>query len=100
MSSEHEVIDQRVRLVGATGLVAGHVVGSTVFVLAGPLAADAGPSVVLAVLLARVPLVFGLLAILRLGGAIPAAGSTDVYGSRLVAPFWGFAAPRMVVPAV
>jgi APA family basic amino acid/polyamine antiporter len=100
MSSEHGVIDQRVGLVGATGLVVGNVVGIAIFVLAAPLTADAGPSVVLAMLLAGVPLVFSLLTILQLGGAIPVAGGTYVYGSRLVTPFWGFATPWMVVPGV
>ncbi|MUV85819.1 amino acid permease [Natronomonas sp. CBA1123] len=100
MSTEHGVIDQRVGLLGATGLVVGNVIGIAIFVLAAPLAADAGPSVVLAMLLAGVPLVFSLLTILQLGGAIPVAGGTYVYGSRLVAPFWGFATPWMVVPGV
>lgn len=100
MSSAHGVIDQRVGLVGATGLVVGNVIGIAIFVLAAPLAAEAGPSVVLAMLLAGVPLVFSLLSILQLGGAIPVAGGTYVYGSRLVAPFWGFATPWMVVPGV
>ena len=100
MSGEHGVIDQRVGLVGATGLVVGNVIGIAIFVLAAPLTADAGPSVVLAMLLAGVPLIFSLLTILQLGGAIPVAGGTYVYGSRLVAPFWGFATPWMVVPGV
>ena len=100
MSTEHGVIDQRVGLVGATGLVVGNVIGIAIFVLAAPLAADAGPSVVLAMLLAGIPLIFSLLSILQLGGAIPVAGGTYVYGSRLVAPFWGFATPWMVVPGV
>lgn len=48
MSSTHGVIDQRVGLVGATGLVVGNVIGIAIFVLAAPLATKAGPSVVLA----------------------------------------------------
>jgi APA family basic amino acid/polyamine antiporter len=100
MSTEHGVIDQRVGLLGATGLVVGNVIGIAIFVLAAPLAADTGPSVVFAMLLAGIPLVFSLLTILQLGGAIPVAGGTYVYGSRLVTPFWGFATPWMVVPGV
>lgn len=98
--SDHGVIDRRVGFVGGTGLVVGNVIGIAIFVLAAPLTADAGPSVVLAMLLAGVPLVFSLLTILQLGGAIPVAGGTYVYGSRLVAPFWGFATPWVVVPGV
>lgn len=100
MTNEHGIINQRVGLLGATGLVVGNVIGIAIFVLAAPLAAEAGPSVVLAMVLAGVPLVFSLLTILQLGGAIPVAGGTYVYGSRLVAPFWGFATPWMVVPGV
>lgn len=99
-ASDHGVIDRRVGLLGGTGLVVGNVIGIAIFVLAAPLTADAGPSVVLAMLLAGVPLVFSLLTILQLGGAIPVAGGTYVYGSRLVAPFWGFATPWVVVPGV
>jgi APA family basic amino acid/polyamine antiporter len=98
--NDHGVIDRRVGLVGGTGLVVGNVIGIAIFVLAAPLVADAGPSAVLAMLLAGVPLVFSVLTILQLGGAIPVAGGTYVYGSRLVAPFWGFATPWMVVPGV
>jgi APA family basic amino acid/polyamine antiporter len=98
--SDHGVIDRRVGLVGGTGLVVGNVIGIAIFVLAAPLSADAGPSVVVSMLVAAVPLVFSLLTILQLGGAIPVAGGTYVYGSRLVAPFWGFATPWMVVPGV
>ncbi len=100
MAGEHGVITQRVGLIGATGLVVGNVIGIAVFVLAAPLTADAGPSVVLAMMLAGIPLIFSLLTILQLGGAIPVAGGMYVYGSRLVAPFWGFATPWMVVPGV
>ncbi|WP_254838967.1 APC family permease [Natronomonas marina] len=98
--TDYGVIDRRVGLVGGTGLVVGNVIGIAIFVLAAPLTADAGPSVVLAMLVAGVPLVFSLLTVLQLGGAIPVAGGTYVYGSRLVAPFWGFATPWVVVPGV
>lgn len=98
--AQYNIIDSEIGLVGATVLIVGNVIGISAFVLPGPLAGDAGPSVVLALLLAMVPLSFGILMSLQLGSAIPAAGGSYVYASRLVGPFWGFLLPWIVIPGV
>lgn len=61
--------------------------------LPGPLTAQAGPSVVLATLLAAIPAGFVVLYNAQLGSAMPVAGGLYVYISRLTAPFWGFLVP-------
>lgn len=94
------IINTKVGLVGATVLIVGNVIGVSAFVLPGPLAGQAGPSIVLALLLAMVPLFFGILMSLQLGSAIPAAGGSYVYASRLVGPFWGFLLPWIAIPGV
>ncbi|WP_290817792.1 APC family permease [Halovivax sp.] len=98
--AEYRIIDTKVGLLGATALVVGNVIGVSAFVLPGPLAGDAGPSIVLAMALATIPLGFGILLSLQLGSAIPVAGGSYVYASRLVGPFWGFLLPWIVIPGV
>jgi APA family basic amino acid/polyamine antiporter len=84
----------------ATALLVGNVIGVSIFVLPGPLAGQAGPAVAIGILLAAVPLAFGILTTLQLGSAIPVAGGNYVYGSRLVHPYAGFLIPWLVVPGV
>lgn len=98
--SEHRIIDTEVGLIGATVLIIGNVIGVSAFVLPGPLAGDAGPGIILALLLAMIPLTFGILLSLQLGSAIPVAGGSYVYASRLVGPFWGFILPWIAIPGV
>ncbi|SDQ59129.1 APC family permease [Natronobacterium texcoconense] len=98
--AEHRLIDTQVGVIGATVLIIGNVIGVSAFVLPGPLAGDAGPGVIVALLLALIPLVFGILMSLQLGSAIPVAGGSYVYASRLVGPFWGFLLPWITIPGV
>ncbi|MDG5821360.1 APC family permease [Natronococcus sp. A-GB7] len=98
--SNHGIIDSEVGLVGATVLIVGNVIGVSAFVLPGPLAGDAGPGILLALGLAMIPLGFGILMSLQLGSAIPVAGGSYVYASRLVGPFWGFLLPWITIPGV
>jgi basic amino acid/polyamine antiporter, APA family len=98
--SNYGIIDSKVGLVGATVLIIGNVIGVSAFVLPGPLAGDAGPGILFALLLAMIPLLFGILMSLQLGSAIPVAGGSYVYASRLVGPFWGFLLPWITIPGV
>ncbi|MDJ1433322.1 APC family permease [Halostagnicola sp. A-GB9-2] len=98
--TQHGIINTKVGVVGATVLIIGNVIGVSAFVLPGPLAGDVGPGVIFALLLALIPLVFGIIMSLQLGGAIPVAGGSYVYASRLVGPFWGFLLPWITIPGV
>jgi len=60
-----------------------------IFIVPTQMAAEAGPSITLAVLVAIFPMILNVLLLLQLGGAIPVAGGIYVYCSRLVGPFWG-----------
>ncbi|THE63718.1 amino acid permease [Salinadaptatus halalkaliphilus] len=97
---EHRIIDSNVGILGGTALIIGNVIGVSAFVLPGPLAGDVGPGIIVALLLAMIPLVFGILLSLQLGSAIPVAGGSYVYASRLVGPFWGFLLPWITIPGV
>ena len=98
--TEHRIIDTKVGVLGATALVIGNVIGVSAFVLPGPLAGDTGPGIIVALFLAMIPLLFGILLSLQLGSAIPVAGGSYVYASRLVGPFWGFLLPWITIPGV
>ncbi|WP_339105810.1 APC family permease [Haloterrigena salinisoli] len=84
----------------AIALLIGTALGMSIFLVPTQMAAEAGPSVVIAVLVAIVPMALGVLQLLQLGGAIPVAGGAYVYGSRLVGPYWGFLNIMLPIVAV
>jgi APA family basic amino acid/polyamine antiporter len=96
------IIDEQIGLVGGTLLLVGNVVAMTAFLLPAHLIAEdgVGPEIALAMVAVALPVTFSILITLQLGGAMPAAGGSYVYGSRLVHPFFGFLLPWMVVPAI
>ena len=99
-ADDYKLIDEQVGLWGAVALLVGTALGMSIFVVPTQMAATAGPSITLAILASIVPMVFGVLMLLQLGGAIPVAGGIYVYGSRLVGPFWGLIGVAVPVLAV
>lgn len=99
-STGYQLIDRKIGLLGGTVLMTGTVLGSSVFILPGELIGSAGPSIALALAVTALPMVFSILGLLQLGGAMPVAGGQYVYASRLVSPFWGFVSLCAVVPAI
>ena len=99
-AEEFKLIDEQVGLWGAVALLVGTAIGMSIFVVPTQMAAEAGPSVILAILASVVPMLLGVLLLLQLGGAIPVAGGIYVYGSRLVGPFWGMLGVSVPVLAV
>jgi APA family basic amino acid/polyamine antiporter len=100
MSDDYKLIDEQVGLWGAVALLVGTALGMSIFIVPTQMAAAAGPSITLAILVSIVPMVLGVLLLLQLGGAIPVAGGIYVYGSRLVGPFWGMLGVSVPVLAV
>jgi len=90
---ESSLLPDQVGLVAVLALVVGNAISVPIYVLSGPLAGEAGPSVVLAVMLAAIPAGFVVLYNALLGSAMPVAGGLYVYISRLTSPFWGFLVP-------
>jgi APA family basic amino acid/polyamine antiporter len=99
-ADDFKLIDERVGLWGAVALLVGTALGMSIFIVPTQMAAAAGPSITLAILVSIVPMVLGVLLLLQLGGAIPVAGGIYVYGSRLVGPFWGMLGVSVPVLAV
>jgi APA family basic amino acid/polyamine antiporter len=99
-ADEYKLIDEQVGLWGAVALLVGTALGMSIFIVPTQMAAAAGPSITVAILVSIVPMVLGVLLLLQLGGAIPVAGGIYVYGSRLVGPFWGMLGVSVPVLAV
>lgn len=99
--ADFSIIDAKVGLLGGTALVIGNVVAMTVFLLPAHLIADgAGPSIALAMVVVALVVGFGIIGRFQIGGAMPAAGGSYVYATRLVHPYFGFLLPWIVIPAL
>lgn len=97
-AEDFKLINEEIGPIAAVALLIGTAVGMSIFIVPTQMAAIAGPSVTVAILISILPMVLGVLLLLQLGGAIPVAGGIYVYGSRLVGPYWGMLS--MVVPVV
>lgn len=96
----YKVVDRQIGLVGGIVLMVGTVIGISVFLLPGVLIGEAGPSIVIALVLTAIPMVFSILMLLQLGGAMPVAGGVYVYASKLVGRVWGTVIVWLVIPAI
>jgi APA family basic amino acid/polyamine antiporter len=88
-AEDYKLINTTVGLYSAVALLVGTAIGMAIFIVPTQTAAEAGPSITLAVVVAIIPMILNVLLLLQLGGAIPVAGGIYVYCSRLVGPFWG-----------
>jgi len=84
--------EKKVSLIGAISIIAGTVIGASIFILLGPIAAQTGPSLFLAYLVALIPALFGSLFYAQLGSAMPATGGTYHYAKKLLNPTVGYIA--------
>lgn len=80
---------------GAVVTLVGIVIGVSIYILPGALAATAGPAVILSYLVASLMAVFSCTIAAQLGAALPVSGASFVSVSRLVSPLWGFLAVWM-----
>jgi Amino acid transporters len=85
----NEELKREISLGGAVSLIAGMMIGSGVFILTGKGAGMTGPSVSLAFALAGLAVIFFAAVLAVFGAAMPRAGGTYVYPSRILSPFWG-----------
>lgn len=91
------------RTVGVVGVVVtlvGFVIGISIFILPGALAATAGPGVVVSYLLAGVMALFSCFVAAQVGAVFPTSGASFVALSRLLSPFAGFAAVWLLIGGV
>jgi len=85
-----KTLSRTINLPSAAFLIIGYVVGATIFILPGTLAAVAGPAVYIAYLLAAVPAIFACFVMAVVGSAIPASGSLYLLIRDALSPMLGF----------
>ena len=81
-------------------MLVGYIVGASIFILPGELAAVAGPAVVVSYLLAAVPAFLCCVVSAEIGSTFPVSGATYVAVSRVISPFWGFITAWAALAAV
>ncbi|MFC4439275.1 MULTISPECIES: amino acid permease [Natrialbaceae] len=82
-AEDFKLINEEIGPVAAVALLIGTAVGMSGFIVPTQMAAIAGPSVTVAILISVLPMVLGVLLLLQLGGAIPVSGGIYVYDSGL-----------------
>lgn len=85
-----EHLDRSIGLAGTVSTLIGYVIGASIFILPGELAASSGPAISLSYLLAAVPAAFCCFVSAQIGSVFPVSGANYVAVSRVISPFAGF----------
>jgi APA family basic amino acid/polyamine antiporter len=85
-----KTLSRTINLPAAVFLIIGYVIGATIFILPGSLAAMAGPAIYIAYLMAAVPALFACFVMAVIGSAIPASGSIYLVIRDALSPMLGF----------
>lgn len=91
---------RQIGIAGATTTLVGLVVGISIFILPGTLAATAGPAVIASYALASFLTLFVCVVAAQIGSLFPVSGATFVAIGRLVSPFFGFVTVWMMIGAI
>ena len=81
---------RKIGLLGALAIIIGTVIGASIYMLLGPIAAQTGPSLFLAYGLAFLPAFFGSFYYAQLGSAMPSTGGSYFYSKKLISPVIGY----------
>jgi APA family basic amino acid/polyamine antiporter len=93
-------VRRSVGVVGAVVTLVGFVIGVTIFILPGALAATAGPAVVLSYCIAGLMALFSCFVAAQIGAVFPMSGASFIAVSRLLSPFLGFVVIWLIIGAV
>ena len=85
-----QALSRTVSLPSAAFIVVGYVVGATIFILPGSLAAGTGPAVFIAYALAAIPAIIACFAMAQIGSALPVSGAIYVLLRDALSPYFGF----------
>lgn len=77
-------------LLGAISIVVGTVIGASIFILLGSIAAQSGPSLYIAYIIGFIPALFASMIYAQLGSAIPNVGGSYTYAKELLSPQAGY----------
>ena len=81
---------RNIGLGGAVFTLVGYVIGASIFILPGALAADVGPGAFLSYLIAGVLAALTCVVGAELGSTVPVSGAINVTASRVLGPAFGF----------
>ncbi|MGI4880836.1 MAG: APC family permease [Janthinobacterium lividum] len=84
------MLDKGIDLWGVVALGLGTAVGVSIFSALAPAAAVAGPSMLIAALIAALPMYLIAVSYAFLGSAMPVSGASFVWPARFLHPAWGF----------
>ena len=90
------------RKIGVGGVfvtLVGLVIGISIYILPGSLAASAGPAVIVSYFIAALMALFSCVVAAQIGAIFPVNGASFIAISRLLSPFWGFIAIWFLVGA-
>jgi APA family basic amino acid/polyamine antiporter len=80
----------RLDVTSAVTTLVGYIIGGSIFILPGALAAEIGPAVFIAYLIAAALSLIVCVVSAQIGSAFPMSGGTYVAVSCVIGPFWGF----------
>lgn len=89
-SGEQATLKQGVSLWGIVALGAGTAIGVSIFSIVAPGAKLAGPGMLLAMVLAGLPMILFAVTYAVMGSAVPVSGASYEWSRRFVHPFLGF----------
>ncbi len=87
---EGQKLERSIGLGGAAATLVGYVVGASIFILPGELAASTGPAIFLSFLLASIPALLSCFVTAQIGCVYPVSGGPYIAASRNLSPFAGF----------
>lgn len=93
-------VERNIGLAGAVFTLVGYVIGASIFILPGQLAAEAGPAAVLCYAVAGLLAAISCLAGATIGSTVPVSGAGNVAAARVVAPLAGFMGVWVTLVAV
>ena len=82
-------LNRSVGLLGATAMVVGSVIGMGIYALISKVGQEVGATIWMPFTLSMVIMVFSVIPFIQIGAALPRAGATYVYCSRLIHPLLG-----------
>ncbi len=91
-------LQRTIGLGSAIFILIGFVVGATIFILPGTLAANIGPAVFLSYILAGIPAIFACFVMAQVGGAFPSTGASYIVISKVLNTYWGFIYLCLLLP--
>lgn len=93
-------VARNIGLGGAVFTLVGYVIGASIFILPGQLAAEAGPGSVIAYLIAGGLAAISCVAGAAIGSAVPVSGAGNVAAARVLGPIYGFMGVWLTLVAV